>query len=383
MIYFDNAATTFPKPTAVYRGCEKAMYKFGANPGRSGHIFSMETAEMVFSAREAVAEFFNAGDIENVVFTQNCTMSINMVLKGLLKKGDHVVISNLEHNAVARPIYRLHSDGIISYSVANVEEGKEEKTVSNFKNAIRPNTKLVVCTHASNVFGIKLPIRDIGALCKSRGVLFMVDAAQTAGIVPIDIKREGIDFLCVAPHKGLYAPMGTGVLVAEKSKVLKTIIEGGTGSASSELLQPETIPDKFESGTVNVVGIAGILYGINTIKRIGINAISSHEFGIVKSVYRRLKTNSRIELYTDFPDERYHVPVLSFNVKGMDSADVTSLLSEKGFALRGGLHCAPLAHIAKGTEKTGTVRLCPSMFTTISDSNKLCDAIFSVSAGKN
>ena len=383
MIYFDNAATTFPKPTAVYRGCEEAMYKFGANPGRSGHKFSMETAEMVFSAREAVADFFNAGDIENVVFTLNCTMSINMVLKGLLKKGDHVVISNFEHNAVARPIHRLKKDGVISYSIAKVEEGKNEKTVLNFKNAMRPNTKLVVCTHASNVFGIKLPIREIGALCKSRGVLFLVDAAQTAGVVPIDIKRDGIDFLCVASHKGLYAPMGTGILVAEKAKMLKTIIEGGTGSASSELSQPETIPDKFENGTLNVVGIAGILYGINTVKRIGIDTISSHEFGIVKNVYRRLKANSRIELYTHFPDERYHVPVLSFNVKGLDSGDVTSQLSEKGFALRGGLHCAPLAHIAKGTEKIGTVRLCPSMFTTLNDSNKLCDAIFSLSRGKN
>ncbi len=383
MIYFDNAATTFPKPTAVYRGCEEAMYKFGANPGRSGHKFSMETAEMVFLAREAVADFFNAGDIENVVFTMNCTMSINMVLKGLLKKGDHVVISNFEHNAVARPIHRLKKDGVISYSIANVEEGKNEKTVLNFKNAMRPNTKLVVCTHASNVFGIKLPIREIGALCKSKGMLFLVDAAQTAGVVPIDIKRDGIDFLCVASHKGLYAPMGTGILVAEKARMLKTIIEGGTGSASTDLSQPETIPDKFESGTLNVVGIAGILYGINTVKRIGIDTISSHEFGIIKNVYRRLKASSRIELYTHFPDERYHVPVLSFNVKGIDSGDVTSLLSEKGFALRGGLHCAPLAHIAKGTEKNGTVRLCPSMFTTLNDSNKLCDAIFSLSRGKN
>lgn len=305
-----------------------------------------------------------------------------MVLKGLLKKGDHVVISNLEHNAVTRPIYRLKKDSIINYSIARVEEGKREKTVLNFKNAMRPNTRLVVCTHASNVFGIKLPIKEIGALCKSRGVLFMVDAAQTAGIVPIDIKSDGIDFLCVAAHKGLYAPMGTGILVAEKANALKTIIEGGTGSLSSDFNQPETVPDKFESGTLNVVGIAGILYGINTVKRIGINTISLHEFEIVKNVYKRLKSNPQIELYTSFPDEMYHVPVLSFNIKGMDSGEVTSLLSEKGFALRGGLHCAPLAHIAKGTEKKGTVRLCPSMFNTLNDSNKLCDAIFSVSKGK-
>ncbi len=383
MIYFDNAATTYPKPATVYKGCEEALYKFGANPGRSGHAFSMKTAEMVYSARESVADFFNASEVENVVFTPNCTTSLNMVLKGLLKKGDHVVISNLEHNAVARPIYRLKKDGIINYSVAEVQEGNEDKTLYNFKKAIRSNTKLIVCTHASNVFGIKLPIREIGTICKKRGIFFMVDAAQTAGIVPIDMKRDGIDFLCVAAHKGLYAPMGTGILICEKGKFLKSIVEGGTGSSSLDLSQPEQLPDKLESGTVNVVGISGILYGINTINRVGIKTISSHEFAIVRNIYKQLRSNNRIKLYTGFPDERYHVPVLSFNIIGVDSGYVVEKLSERGFALRGGLHCAPLAHLSKGTEKTGTVRLCPSMFTTIKESNELCKAIFNILSEKN
>lgn len=379
MIYFDNAATTFPKPTAVYSGCEEAMYNYGANPGRSGHSFSMKTAELVFAAREAVADFFNASDVENVVFTLNCTMSINMVLKGLLKRGDHVVISSLEHNAVVRPIHRLKTDGIIDYTVFEVEEGKNEKTVMNFRNALRKNTKLAVCTHASNVFGIKLPIREIGAVSRSKGILFMVDAAQTAGIVPIDMKKDKIDFLCVATHKGLYAPMGTGVLIAEKPQLLSTLVEGGTGSASLDFLQPDAMPDKMESGTLNVVGIAGILYGLGTIKKIGLKTISAHEFRIVQSVYRSLSKNNRIKLYTAFPNEYYHVPVLSFNIYGIDSTDVVRKLSEKGFALRGGLHCSPLAHISKGTQKTGTARLCPSIFTTVKDSNDLCEAIFSIS----
>lgn len=383
MIYFDNAATTYPKPAMVYRGCEEALYKFGANPGRSGHAFSMETAEMVYSAREAVADFFNASQVENVVFTPNCTTSINMVLKGLLKKGDHVVISNLEHNAVARPIYRLKKDGIIDYSVAEVHEGKNDRTLYNFKMAMRPNTKLVACTHASNVFGIKLPIREIGNLCKNRGIFFMVDAAQTAGIVPIDMIKDRIDFLCIAAHKGLYAPMGTGILICESGKFLKSIIEGGTGSSSLELSQPEQMPDKLESGTVNVVGIAGILHGINTVNRVGIRTISSHEFAIVRNIYKQLYTNKHIKLYTGFPDEKYHVPVLSFNIIGFDSGYVVDRLSESGFALRGGLHCAPLAHLSKGTQEIGTVRLCPSMFTTIKDSNDLCKAIFNISSEKN
>lgn len=383
MIYFDNAATTYPKPTMVYKGCGEALYMFGANPGRSGHEFSMKTAEMVYSARESVADFFNASEVENVVFTPNCTTSINMVLKGLLKKGDHVVISNLEHNAVARPIYRLNKDRMVDYSVAEVHEGKNDRTLYNFNTAIRANTKLVVCTHASNVFGIKLPIREIGAICKSRGILFMVDAAQTAGIVPIDMKKDRIDFLCIAAHKGLYAPMGTGILICENGKILTSIIEGGTGSSSLDLAQPEQMPDKLESGTVNVVGISGVLYGINTINQVGIKTISSHEFEIVRNIYKQLYYNNRIRLYTGFPDERYHVPVLSFNIVGLDSGYVVDRLSEMGFALRGGLHCAPLAHLSKGTQETGTVRLCPSMFTTIKESNELCKAIFNISCEKN
>ncbi len=383
MIYFDNAATTYPKPAMVYKGCEEALYKFGANPGRSGHSFSMKTAEMVYSARESVANFFNASEVENVVFTPNCTTSINMVLKGLLKKGDHVVISNLEHNAVARPIYRLKKDGIIDYSVAEAYEGKNDKTLYNFKMAIRTNTKLVVCTHASNVFGIKLPIGEIGTICKNRAIFFMVDAAQTAGIVPIDMKKDKIDFLCVAAHKGLYAPMGTGILICENGKILKSIIEGGTGSSSLDFSQPEQMPDKLESGTTNVVGIAGVLYGIETINKVGIKTIASHEFEITRNIYRQLRSNNRIKLYTGFPDERYHVPVLSFNIIGLDSGYVVDKLSQSGFALRGGLHCAPLAHLSKGTQEIGTVRLCPSMFTTIRESNELCKAIFNISSEKN
>ena len=383
MVYFDNAATTFPKPSAVYKGCGEAMYKYGANPGRSGHNFSMQTAEMVYSTREAVADFFNVENVENVVFTANCTMSVNMVLKGILKKGDHIVISNLEHNAVARPIHRLKVDKIIDYSVFKVEEGQNEKTLQNLKTALKPNTKLVFCTHASNVFGIKLPIKEIGNLCKSKGILFAVDAAQTAGIVPIDVKDDNVDFLCVAPNKGLYALTGTGILIAQKPALLKSIIEGGTGSGSLELVQPEIMPDKLESGTLNVVGIASILYGLNTIKKVGIGNISSHEISIVQNIYKRLSANENVRLYSAFPTEKYYVPVLSFNIKSVDSMTAVNLLNEQGFALRGGLHCAPLAHMARKTEKIGTVRLCPSMFTTNEEATALCDAIFSISKRKN
>ncbi|HAB01249.1 MAG TPA: aminotransferase class V-fold PLP-dependent enzyme [Ruminococcaceae bacterium] len=375
MIYFDNAATTYPKPAAVYQGCNEALLRYGANPGRSGHTMSFETAEMIFSAREKAAHFFHAPDVENVIFTLNCTMSINLVLKGLLKSGDHVIISDLEHNSVARPVETLKRRGVIDYSVAHVVEGNRERTLQNFRSAIRPNTVLIACTHASNVFGIRLPITELGRLCSARKLLLMVDAAQSAGVVPIDVQRDHIDFLCVASHKGLYAPMGTGLLITDKADRLNTVFEGGTGSGSLELSQPEVLPDKLESGTVNVVGIAGILYGIETVEKVGIDNIAAHEFQVVRRIYRNLRENRRVKLYTACPNENTHVPVLSLNVEGMDSNETVQKLSDLGFALRGGLHCAPLAHISKGTEKIGTARLCPSMFTTLREADALCRAI--------
>lgn len=364
MIYLDNAATTFPKPESVWRSACENMRKYGANPGRSGHNMSLECAKAIYTARTAVKEFFNAKRCENVAFVLNCTMGINMALKGIVRKGEHVVISNLEHNAVSRPVEKLKTRKMIDCTVAEICEGYDDKTLENFKKAIRPNTSLVICTHASNVFGIKAPVSKIGKMCKEAGIIFMVDAAQTAGICDIDMQRDNIDVLSVAPHKGLYALTGTGIVINDCERKLNTIIEGGTGSSSLSLSQPEIMPDVLESGTQNVCGIMSIYHGIKAIESVGIEKIRKHEMNLISLAYDFLSKQDNVILYTNYPNELTHVPVLSFNIKGLDSEEAVMKLNAKGFALRGGIHCAPLAHYSFKTDKTGTVRLAPSMFTT-------------------
>ena len=231
----------------------KALEEFGANPGRSGHQMSMDTAEAIYECRREAASFFGAPSPDDVAFTINCTHAVNLALKGILKPGDHVVTSNLEHNAMMRPLEALRRKGI-SYTAAKVEPGDDDQTIRNFEEAIRPNTKMIACMHASNVFGVRLPIERLGELAKKRGLFFLVDAAQTAGILPIHMQEMGIDFLCIPGHKGLYGPMGTGMLVTDCGEKLDTLLEGGTGSRSVELTQPLYMPDRLESGTVNTPG---------------------------------------------------------------------------------------------------------------------------------
>ena len=261
MIYFDNAATTGAKPQGVINAVNYALKNLCANPGRSGHSLSQKVAMIVYEARKKTSDFFGGNGAESVVFTQNCTASINYVLKGVLSYGDHVVISDLEHNAVMRPINAMKLD----YSMARVSLTDDEETLNNFKNAIKPNTKMIFCTAASNVLGKILPIKKIGDLCKQKGILFGVDAAQAAGVIPINMQDMNIDFLCIAAHKGLYCPMGLGILISHR-KIDKTIIEGGTGTDSIQLIQPDILPEMLESGTVNLPAIASVSAGINFLK---------------------------------------------------------------------------------------------------------------------
>ena len=244
MIYLDNAATTFPKPPAVTQAITNAMKKYGANPGRSGHKMSIESALEIYRCRNEISDFFNAEGPEYVVFTLNCTYAANMVLKGLLKPGNHVVISCLEHNAVTRPLRALEEKGI-TFTQAKVFPGDNDATLNSFREAINDRTALIVCTCASNVWGIRLPISRITALAHQYGVPVMVDAAQGAGVIPIDMQESQIDYLCLSGHKGLYGPMGVGVLIATHKENLLTIIEGGTGTNSVSYIQPNSMPDKF------------------------------------------------------------------------------------------------------------------------------------------
>ena len=370
MIYFDNAATTGKKPTEVIRAVDGALRELSANPGRSGHNASLKTADAVYSVREKAAEFFGASGAENVVFTLNCTHSINCVIKGVLKKGEHAVTSSLEHNSVMRPLIKEE----IPFDTAYVSLADDSLTLREFERKIRPNTRLVICTGASNVLGKTLPIAEIGALCRERGVLFAVDAAQIAGVMPINMRQMNIDYLCVAPHKGLYAPMGIGVLICEKP-IENTIIEGGTGTNSAELVQPEGLPERLESGTVNVPEIMGLSAGIDYVKGVGIKKIYSHEMKLIRYLYKELSKNDRVQLYTPEPKDGICAPVLSFNVYGKTSAEVSQYLNGKGIAVRGGLHCAPSAHRQIGTLDIGAVRVSVAAFNTPAEITSLIKAI--------
>lgn len=370
MIYFDNAATTGRKPTGVIRSVNRALRELSANPGRSGHTASLKAADAVYSVREKVAEFFGASGAENVIFTLNCTHSINCVIKGVLKPGEHSVTSSLEHNSVMRPLVKEK----VPFDIAYVSLTDDSYTLREFERKIRPNTRLVICTGASNVLGKTLPIGEIGSLCKERGVLFAVDAAQIAGVMPINMREMNIDYLCVAPHKGLYAPMGIGILICE-SPIDNTIIEGGTGTNSAELVQPETLPERLESGTINVPAILGVSAGIDYLKEVGINKIYLHEMNLIRYLYKELSKIEIVQLYTPEPRDGMYAPVLSFNIYGKTSTEVSQYLSDKGIAVRGGLHCAPSAHSQMGTLKNGAIRVSVAAFNTAAEVGSLIKAV--------
>jgi cysteine desulfurase family protein len=374
MIYLDNAATTYPKPREVRAAVTDALTRYGANPGRAGHNLAMASSEEIFRCRSDAAEFFNAPGPECVAFTLNCTHALNYVMKGLLKPGDHVVISCLEHNAVIRPLYALKAFGI-TYTEARVYPGDNDSTVNAFRQALRPNTKLVICTHASNVWGIRLPVERIAALVHQYGIPIVVDSAQSAGLLPIDLQDSGIDYLCVAGHKGLYGPMGTGMLITANGSSLATLIEGGTGTESINPAQPSGMPERLESGTQNMPGIAGLRAGIGFVRRHGMEKIFNHEISLMRELHRELAEMEGVVLYTPAPDPNYYVPVLSFNIRGMQSETVGRELNSLGVAVRAGLHCAPAAHRFMGTIETGTVRICPSAFTTMQDIKGAANAV--------
>lgn len=378
MIYFDNGATTFPKPKTVVNAVNRAMLT-GANPGRSGHQMSVRAGELLYQCRVDAARLFDFDKPENVVFTLNCTTALNTVIQGLLRGGGHAVISSLEHNAVLRPLEALRSRGV-TYSVAGVEEGDSEQTVNNFRRALQPDTKLVVCTHASNVFGIRLPVERIAALCRIYHIPFCLDAAQSAGVFPISLRDSCIDYLCTAGHKGLYGPMGTGLLLVNSERLPHSLIQGGTGSLSAQRKMPDMLPDRYESGTPNLPGIAGLDAGIQFVSRQGIQGILRHEIRLAQRLYDMLSVCDGVQLYTARPEADTQAPVVSFNVGNYDSEEVASVLNDRyGIAVRAGLHCAPLAHEYFGTQYRGTVRAVMSVFNNNAQVERLCEAINKIS----
>ncbi len=375
MIYLDNSATTYPKPLTVYSAVSNGIKSYGANPGRSGHTMSRKSGEEVEKCRKSVAKLFGVKEFSNIAFTLNCTQAINMVIKGILKPGDHVVTSCIEHNAVMRPLNKLEKDGIITYTKANVCPGDNDKTLDSFRQSINSKTSLIVCTHASNVWGIKLPISRIIALAKVYGIPVLIDGAQSGGLVPIDVEMLGADFICFAGHKGLYGPMGTGILIAKSFDKLDTIIEGGTGTDSMKLCQPKEMPQKFESGTPNMSGISGLRAGIDFVISKGVENISNHESKLILYLYDKLKNIPGVELYMPRPEPDFFVPLLSFNIRGYISDEVGKILDKNGIEVRTGLQCAPSAHEFGGTSEIGVVRVSPSVFNTKFEIDKLIEVI--------
>lgn len=362
MIYLDNAATTWPKPQGVREAVSRALREYGANPGRSGYEMGVRTTQAVYDCRMSAAALFGAAGPECVIFQPSCTQAVNLVLKGCLKSGDHVVVSDLEHNAVMRPLEELKKRGV-TVTAAVVVPGDNDATVDAFRKAMKPNTKLVVCTQASNVFGIRVPVERIAALCHQYGAKICVDCAQSAGLVPIRVQEDGIDYLCCAGHKGLYGPMGTGLLIFRNPEdVLETLVEGGTGTQSQSMLQPQEPPERYESGTLNVPGILGLKAGIDFVRRRGEETIWREEMQRVGELYARLEKIPGVTLYTPTPEFGKSLPVLSFNVEGVENEQVGARLVKVGIAVRCGLHCAPAAH-DKLSGGQGTVRVSPSVFT--------------------
>ncbi len=383
MIYLDNAATSFPKPQKVRYACNKS-FDYCANPGRSGHRLSLKASNAIYKCREKISKLFDYDKTENIILTSGCTQSLNTVIKGVLKKGDHVVISSLEHNSVLRPLQKLKDAGVITYSVAEVFENDADSTLDSFRKAMNNNTKMVICTHASNVFGVVLPISRIGALAHYYGALMCVDIAQSAGVISLSLQNEpDIDYICAPGHKGLYGPMGTGFLIINTDVIPDSLCEGGTGSGSHILSQPEMLPDKLESGTLNLNGFEGLSAGIDFVSDLSTRKIYSHELELVRNLYENLSEIKDVVLYTNVPSLNTHVPLLSFNIKDIQSESVAKVLDDKfSIAVRAGLHCSPLAHRSYHTESTGTVRLAPSAFTTYQDINYVINSIFKLSMSK-
>ena len=365
MIYLDNAATSYPKPAEVIKTVGGAFAQYGANPGRSGHDMSVASASRVYLCREKLNSFFNGFGGEYVSFFPNCTYALNAAVKGIVRKGSHIVISSLEHNSVLRPVHKLKELGFADYTVFKVSEDKEE-TVENFKKSFKSNTKLCVVTAVSNVFGNILPLKELSDIAHGNGAYFFTDGAQGAGVIKLDMKEQGIDCLCVPGHKGLLGPMGTGALL-HKNLDFSTIIEGGTGTASFDFSQPAVYPERLESGTLNVPCICGLKKGMEIVENIGLNRIFSKETKLCEELFYGLKEMPETVLYREDYDSLHHAPLVSFNVKNMHSEEVCAYLNSNGIAVRGGYHCSPLAHITKKTEKQGAVRVSPSFFNSEKD----------------
>jgi len=366
MIYLDNAATSWPKPDSVLRAAEGVQHKLFGNPGRGGHKASLRAGRVVYACREAAAGLLG-GVPERVIFTLNCTDALNLALRGFLHQGDHVLITHDAHNAVMRPLCGMEKRGEISLSVLRAQEDGVIAPGS-IAECMTPRTSLCVLTHASNVTGVVQPAQALTEACHRYGVPVLLDAAQTAGVLPLaDI---GADFMAMPGHKGLLGPMGAGILYVGEGVELRSVREGGTGSSSESVYQPELLPDKYESGTLPLPALAGLLQGIRFVRTYG-KEIHAYENQLVDELRAGLEQIRGVTVYGDA--QTPHVGVLSFNIEGLDSGEASDLLDARGFCLRGGLHCAPSMHHWLGTH--GALRASVGPFSTGQEIDLLIDAV--------
>ncbi|MCG9969323.1 aminotransferase class V-fold PLP-dependent enzyme [Pelotomaculum terephthalicicum JT] len=373
MVYLDNAATSWPKPETVHLEMIKCVKEYGANPGRSGHRMAMKASEKIFECRENLARLFGITDPLRIVFASNATEAINLAVKGLLASGDHAIISSMEHNAVVRPLKKLETAGVELSIVKADLQGKIDPT--DIAKRIKPNTTLLVVTHASNVTGTVNDLACLGRLAKKHNIFFMVDAAQTAGSYPVHAGLMNIDLLAFAGHKGLFGPQGTGGLYVRAGLRLDTLKEGGTGSISESPWQPDFLPDRFESGTLNTPGIAGLSEGVKYVLETGIENIRNHENRLTGYMLDGLSEMKKVRVHGCGNGEQ-RIGVVSITIDGKDCHEVCRELDERyDIAARGGLHCAYLAHETIGTQKTGTIRFSIGFFNTIKDIDKALTAV--------
>ena len=375
MIYLDNAATSFPKPHRVWEEQERCMRTYCGNPGRGSHRLAMQSAEKIYECRELLASLMGSNHPENVIFTMNTTAAINTAVKGLLHRGDHVLISDLEHNAVWRPICKLAREGKITYSIfpsySLSHDRSAERICRGIRELIRPNTRMLICTHASNICSVTMPIAEIGALCRQHGILFVVDGAQSAGHLPISMEEMQIDALCLPGHKGLMGVQGSGCLLLGEDVYAETLMEGGSGLNSLDEAMPEESPERYEAGTLPTPAIAGLCEGVKFVREVGVDSIFKHETELWDRISERLQSLGGITV--SVPDVRGGI--LLFYSSRIPSDVFGAELDRRGICVRSGFHCAALAHRTLETPADGAVRVSPGYFNRISDADALWKAV--------
>lgn len=375
-LYVDNAATTFPKPNSVYNEMLNYMTTIGGNPGRGASTSSLSGNKIIFQCRNALCNLFKYTDTKNVIFTSNITMSLNILIKGSVKPGWHVITSSMDHNSTLRTLKDLEMKGIIELDILKCSPSGLID-IDEFKNSIKPNTKLVVLSHASNIIGAIQPLEIIGAICKENNIFFIVDSAQTAGVLPLDFKALNCSALAFTGHKSLLGPQGIGgfIIDDEFNEICDSLILGGTGSSSSDIIQPNFLPDKFESGTLNTPGIVGLLAGINFIKNEGLDTIREHEEHLTQKFIDGVLNINSIQVYGDH-NASSRTSTVSINSSIMDNSTLGYILdSEYNIITRTGLHCAPLAHKTINTYPHGTLRLSFGYFNNEKDIDYILKSI--------